>query len=196
MTDMTESEWHELMKMTPLHSAAMRQDPDVDEDYDTLPRLHQAAYDGDLHIIKYLVLERGARLGSLDNDGCSALQVACVSGELDAVKLLIELGSDLYHLNYDGDNCLIIAVNQENGELIRMLLKHKMDVFAVGTDGVTAREFAAQYDLYDIVDILAEEEATLAKCAAFAMSHHQRLGAQSMAKALDPEVLRMIINRV
>ena len=41
-----------------------------------------------------------------------------------------------------------------------------------------------------------EEAVTRAKCVAFAMGHHERLGVGSLVEGLDPGVLRMVLEQV
>ena len=180
--------------LTPLHTAALLEDANVDEDYDTLPRLHLAAYCGEINIIKYLILERHASVSSENVLGSTPLQFACLQGEVETAKLLIELGSDLYHLDHRGIGCLMSAVLYKQADIVRLLIKHNMNV--AGTGGLQAREYALKVGFHEIVEILQQEELALSKSTAFAMSHHLRLGDQSTAKVLDPEVMRMILREV
>jgi hypothetical protein len=47
-----------------------------------------------------------------------------------------------------------------------------------------------------VITILKEERLQIAKAAAFAMGHHERLGIGSMLDGLDPEVTRLILERM
>jgi hypothetical protein len=48
----------------------------------------------------------------------------------------------------------------------------------------------------EVVAILQEAAVTRAKCVAFAMGHHERLGVGSLVAPLDAEVVRMVLQLV
>ena len=176
----------------------MLEDPDVDHDYEFMQPIHRAALDGNLNILRYLICERGAKVSCIDNAGNTPLMIACMYTQPAAVQLLLSYGSDMYHLNDVGMNSLIIAADEGSAEIVRLLIENNVDVRVHGhwLGGFTALQTAVMRNSDAIVEMLKEAELVFDKCAAFAMAHHKRLGLDSMAKALDPEVLRMILERV
>ena len=61
---------------------------------------------------------------------------------------------------------------------------------------MTSEDFATRNAHPQIVAMLTTEAVSRAKCLAFAMGHHARLGSGSRLRRLDPEVLRMMLEQV
>ena len=181
---------------TALHEAALLEDDEIDDDYMRMPALHRAAFLGQLHVIRYLVVERGAKVSYLDNDGYTALHVACSMNQPEAVELLLKHGADMYRANDSGLLPIHVAAIGNSIAVVRLLIQHGFNVLETGGLRDTARDVAESYGHLELIRILEESELKLEKCVAFAMSHHARIGSESMPSALDPEVLRMIIQRV
>jgi hypothetical protein len=81
--------------------------------------------------------------------------------------------------------------------LARLLVDKGVDVEPRNLRGQTPAYLANGRRHLRIVAMLkAKVEATRrAKCVAFAMGHHPRLGAGSWVQRLDPEVVRMVLEK-
>jgi hypothetical protein len=62
--------------------------------------------------------------------------------------------------------------------------------------GMTPRQLATNRQHVEVVNMLAYVGIRRAQCVAFAMGHHERLGAGSRVLALDAGVVRMVLEQV
>lgn len=69
-------------------------DPDCDPQENSWRPLHRTAHAGNLAMVSLLV-ESGADLSLLTNEGMDPLMIACHRGEMEVGKFLIECGADL-----------------------------------------------------------------------------------------------------
>lgn len=77
---------------------------------------------GDLEICKILI-DRGANINNLSNDGNTALLYASKNGNPDIVKLLLNQGININIQNKYGISSLMRAVNYGNTEVVKLLLE-------------------------------------------------------------------------
>jgi hypothetical protein len=90
--------------------------------------------------------------------------------------------------------------------MVRVLLQYGANGEAKDNGGDTPEDYATAYIInintthsqshLQIVAMLQAEAVTRAKCVAFAMGHHERLGVGSRMEALDPEVVRKVLEQV
>ncbi len=106
-----------------------------DKQYGFTP-LHWAALRGNIDISRKLI-ERGARVGDLSNDGKTPLFLACSRGHLDLVKYLVEKGAALKILDAGGDTVLMGAVRGGHLDMVRYLMGEGFDVNHQGRHGLT-----------------------------------------------------------
>jgi hypothetical protein len=74
---------------------------------------------------------------------------------------------------------------------VRTLVDAGADLFSTDGGGFTPLASAARHSRLEEVAILTAAEQ--ARHLAFAMGHHERLGAASVVRGLEPEVLRMVL---
>jgi hypothetical protein len=89
--------------------------------------------------------------------------------------------------------------------VVEMLIEHRANVLAETNTrlisqetntGLTPQDLATSQSHLQVVAMLKAEAVTRAKCVAFAMGHHERLGVGSPVDGLKPEVLRMVLEQV
>ena len=103
--------------------------------------LMQAAYNGNLQIIKVL-LNNGAKVNLTDN-GITALNFAIVNGHFNIVKYLLSKGANVNLKIKKGTTSLMLAVEKENFAIVNLLIKNNADINSTNKEGITALMFAA-----------------------------------------------------
>mmetsp|Transcript_46280 Transcript_46280/g.110289 ORF Transcript_46280/g.110289 Transcript_46280/m.110289 type:complete len:195 (+) Transcript_46280:329-913(+) len=114
----------------------------------------------------------------------------------EVAKVLLQHRADVSATTNWGATALLIAALRGNDELVRVLIEHRANVLAETNLGWTAVFIAAVHSHLEVVAMLKAEAVSRAKCVAFAMGHHQRLGAGSRVEWLEPGVLRMVLEQV
>ena len=87
------------------------------------------------------------------------------------------------------------AAYEGRGEVVRLLLGAGANVSSRNTDGRTPLAMSRLQNEpchVEVAEMLAGAEQ--ARSAAFAMGHHERLGAASLVLRLEPEVVRMVLD--
>ena len=143
-----------------------------------------------------MLMDAGAGLNLQKN--WRLLHHAVSSGHAASVEILLERGADV-NLNTDTFNtplhcaaALGTGLGYVRGTIVQLLLEKGADVHARNSIGATPEEVASAFGHADVVAVL--RTARLAKCEAFAMGQHARLGATSLVLGLEPEVFRMILD--
>jgi ankyrin repeat protein len=85
--------------------------------------LHTAIDRGSFETVIFLV-NNGADIHKLDEDGLTPLYLAVSKGRLDIAKLLIEKGADVNKPTSKGDTPIFIAASYGYLELIKLLIQH------------------------------------------------------------------------
>ncbi|KAJ8125223.1 hypothetical protein O1611_g8416 [Lasiodiplodia mahajangana] len=75
------------------------------------------------------LLAAGADINLTDNDGNTALIMASVRGDDDAVKCLLENGADIMHSSPENGNALKAALDEENMDCLALLVDHVSAIF-------------------------------------------------------------------
>jgi hypothetical protein len=127
-----------------------------------------------------MLLRAGADANFVSEEGTTCLTAA---GDVCMVQILME-NSNLREFA-DKTDALKLAVTCNQVDLALLLLEYGADINSV--DWGVHPETLAAFD---------SEMLRRAKCEAFAMGHHPRLGAGSRVLSLDPDVLRMVLGRV
>jgi hypothetical protein len=194
-----------------------------DTDHNT--PLHIAAMFKHTAIAKLLLLH-GAQVDAMGHDLVTPLYYAAFHVETDMAVLLLDHGADVDDFNFREhevyktfyETALYTAWVRENEQMIRVLLDYGADTenfgpipHAGGQISFTALSLKnvndagvghPKFQMYTRIRemFLAEparrEALRLAKCEAFAMGHHPRLGAESRIVNLDDGVVRMIVERI
>jgi len=128
-----------------------------------------------------MLLRAGADANFVSEEGTTCLTAA---GDVCMVQILMENSPYLREFA-DKTAALRIAVDCNQVDLALLLLQYGADIKSV--DWGVHPETLTAFD---------SEMLRRAKCEAFAMGHHPRLGAGSRVSSLNPDVLRMVLGRV
>lgn len=85
--------------------------------------LHLACYQGNKEVVALLV-ERGARVNQVNEDGSSGLYVACRQGESEVALFLLRHGADVNLANQSRRTPLMTACFHNHLEIVKILLDH------------------------------------------------------------------------
>lgn len=122
---------------------------------------HQATREVREEFLK-LLLDGGANVNALDNEGHTALMWASGYYFTESMKILIKAGADVNIVGRDGNTALIIAAGGDWPESVRLLLAAKADVTRKNKAGKTALAAAIQrkYDEDEIINMLKSAGAS------------------------------------
>jgi len=123
-------------------------DVDLSNKYGETP-LMIASIEGDLPIVKTLVLQNHARV---DHIGWTPLHYACTRGHLDVAQFLILNGANVNATSINGSTPLMMAAQSGNEELIKYLLDKGADLQLRNSQGLSAIEIAQIYEKPWIAD--------------------------------------------
>ena len=129
-------------KVTELLLQNPKIDVDLSNKYGETP-LMMASIEGDLPVVKTLVLQNKARL---DHIGWTPLHYACAKGNLDVAKFLVANGATVDSNALNGTTPLMMAVQSGNEDLVRFLLDNGADIRLRNTQGFSAIDIAEIYD--------------------------------------------------
>lgn len=110
----------------------------------TTPLMHAARF-GEYGIAAELI-QCGAKLNAVNNDGNNALWLACFSGNLQLISLLIESGVNPDNQNENGVTCLMYASSAGKTEVVALLLKSGVNIQLQLEDGYTALDVAGNVE--------------------------------------------------
>jgi len=165
-------------------------------DDDGYTPLHAAAEYGHTAVVQ-LLLKQGGPSGALHSKtregGCTPLFFAAQEGHLGTVQLLVADGADV---SAGGEAGTPLHASAEGGsegniDVAWLLLTVGADVTAKNKEGKTPEEVASAQSHLRVARML--NAAAVRRAEAFAMGHHERLGAGSRVKNLEPEVVRMVL---
>jgi ankyrin repeat protein len=120
--------------------------PNIDVDLSNLngeTPLMMASFEGDLPLVKSLVLDKKARI---DHVGWTPLHYACTKGNLEVAKFLVANGALVDSRAQNGTTPLMMAVQSGNEALIRFLLDNGTDIQLRNAQGYSAIDIADIYD--------------------------------------------------
>lgn len=67
-------------------------------------------------------VKQGADVNMKNEDGCTALMIACSRADMNDIKILHSLGADLEAENNNGDTALVYAIKSQNLDAVKVLL--------------------------------------------------------------------------
>jgi ankyrin repeat protein len=133
---------------------------DVNErDADGLAALHVAAVNGDVEVIRVLVVELGADKDAKDAAGQAALHYAAATGHVEAIKALVQLGVNKDAKNANGETLYIAAFNG-HVEAIKALEQLGAQIDAQAADGQTPLDVSIGEGHHQAAQVLRELERT------------------------------------
>ncbi len=122
------------------------------------------------------LIDFGTNINDQSETGETALSLACVYGNIEAVKTLLQYGIYYETLkldipNYAGYTALMCAVISLNLQpiIIKILCKAGANINHISNDEETALSLARENDNIEVIDILLEYSNTLRKNPKIAM---------------------------
>jgi len=129
-------------KVTELLINDKRTDVDLSNKYGETP-LMMASIDGDLPVVKTLVLQKKAMVNHI---GWTPLHYACTKGNLEVAQFLIANGAMVDGLSPGNTTALMMAVQSGNEQLVKLLLDKGADLQLRNANGLSAIDIADIYD--------------------------------------------------
>ena len=129
-------------KVTELLINDKRTDVDLSNKYGETP-LMMASIDGDLPVVKTLVLQKKAMVNHI---GWTPLHYACTKGNLEVAQFLIAIGAMVDGLSPGNTTALMMAVQSGNEQLVKLLLDKGADLQLRNANGLSAIDIADIYD--------------------------------------------------
>ena len=129
-------------KVTELLINDKRTDVDLSNKYGETP-LMMASIDGDLPVVKTLVLQKKAMVNHI---GWTPLHYACTKGNLEVAQFLIANGAMVDGLSPGNTTALMMAVQSSNEQLVKLLLHKGADLQLRNANGLSAIDIADIYD--------------------------------------------------
>jgi len=108
-----------------------------------------AAFDGELALVKNLVLEKKA---SVNKPGWAPIHYAATNGHLDITKFLVANGAQVNSLSPSETTPLMMSIGSGNDQLIKYLLDNGADLRLRNHEGYTAIDVAQLFGKDDIRD--------------------------------------------
>jgi ankyrin repeat protein len=107
------------------------------------------------------LLDAGAQVDEVDNDGITVLGWAAISNRLDLARLMIQRGADVNHVDKKGMTPLLYAASIDYGDstMIDLLLKSGAQPGARTPEGLTALDLARKYKHTHLLASLEEPRA-------------------------------------
>ncbi|KAG9402657.1 hypothetical protein AC1031_007265 [Aphanomyces cochlioides] len=108
--------------------------------------------------VDLLMEEIDIDVNNANKEGHTAMVMACATGAVDVVQLLITECPQL-NVNYQtpecGNTALLIAVRENHPKIVESLLEHpEIDISLENKEGLTAMDLAIQKELNDIIELL------------------------------------------
>jgi ankyrin repeat protein len=129
-------------KVTELLINDKRTDVDLSNKYGETP-LMIASIDGDLTLVKTLVLQKKAMVNHI---GWTPLHYACSKGNLEVAQFLVTNGALVDSPSPGNTTPLMMAVQSGNEQLIKLLLDKGADIQLRNTNGLSAIDIADIYE--------------------------------------------------
>lgn len=124
-----------------------------EEDVNMNESLFSVAAEGNVEEMVAL-LDAGAPINAVNNEGNTAVMMATQNNHVDAVKMLIEQGADLNLRNDRQDNVLLYAGAEGLLEIVQLAIKAGADTTLTNRFGGTALIPAADRGHIDVVEEL------------------------------------------
>jgi ankyrin repeat protein len=159
--------------------------------------LHDAAHDGRESTVQ-LLLVHGAGVNMKSNTGATPLFHASEEGHVAVVQTLLDQGADVHAKTKRLRKTPLHRASEEGHfAVVNTLLDRGADLLAMTRSGETPEVLASARGHEEVATMLRAVATRRAKCEAFAMSQHKRLGTGSrLVRDFDPGLVRMILDQV
>ncbi|KAF5025075.1 hypothetical protein F66182_2844 [Fusarium sp. NRRL 66182] len=94
----------------------------VGGEYESTPLIYAALYLPQSSL--RLLLDAGADINYVANDGDTALIVTAMNGDADSTRFLLDRGADVLLKNHSSQNALEMAIDRSNYECVAILVEH------------------------------------------------------------------------
>ncbi|KAL5013267.1 hypothetical protein ScPMuIL_007537 [Solemya velum] len=123
-----------------------------------LPKLHKAAWNGDIVKVNNLVKKDPS---AQDKEYRTPLHLACARGHTDVVVSLLEWKAKTNVGDSQAKTPLLKAVECKQENCVRLLLEAKADVDATDSEGNSGLHYAVRYGYHSVVILLLRGKAQL-----------------------------------
>jgi len=121
-----------------------------------LPKLHKAAYEGDLTKIKQL-LKKGSNINEVDKENRTPLHIACSKGKIDVIRTLTSYSKIKLNLtDKEGKTCVMKCIQFELKSCLGVLLKKGAELSSTDINGNTALHLAVSIPNEEITTMLLD----------------------------------------
>jgi ankyrin repeat protein len=152
-------------------------------------------------VLVRLLVQKGANIYHSSHCGYTGLHIACIKNSVPIATTLIDAGANVNATDNQGNTPLHYCakvrwppptpVGAVSTEMVLLLIQHGADVFSRSLTGHTPMDLATTFEVKAIIENRIKEIQT-----AFSMGMHERAGAESRIRSLDPELVRMILDEV
>ncbi|XP_071951025.1 uncharacterized protein [Antedon mediterranea] len=112
------------------------------------------------------LLDGGASVNQVDDNGRSLLSNAAFLGNMDVVKVLMNRGADVDVADKTGQTAISLASRQGHSNIVNLLIKHKGSLDHTDHEGWTPLRSAAWAGHTDVVTALLDAGANVDSCDA------------------------------
>ena len=106
------------------------------------------------------IIDHGADVNAVNNRGQTALQLACIEGQNNFVKILLDAGTDPNITDTLGDSCIHAVIHGHcSTATIHRIIDRCADINAMSKDGTTPLLLACSTGLSDAVKLLLKAKA-------------------------------------
>ncbi|KAJ3641462.1 hypothetical protein Zmor_027969 [Zophobas morio] len=110
-----------------------------------------------------LLIKKGIDVNAQNENGTTALQLACGNGDLEITKMLFEFGACINIVDKQNHTALNYASNlsTDNRNIIKLLIKKGINVNAESKNGITALQFTCLNGVYENTKMLLDFGASV-----------------------------------
>ena len=98
-------------------------------------------------------------LNAVDEEGETALGIACSHSHSEIVNVLIMEGANINSVGIGGYTALMIAIEKNSVDCVSTLLQHNADVRVTSRDGTTALHLAARHETPRMMEMILQSSA-------------------------------------
>ncbi len=136
---------------------------EIDEKIDGLTALHRVACAGNREALLFLI-EKGARVKEVTNDGMTVLHLTARAGFEDLVKFFLkEKFIDVNEKSFEKETALHLATVSKDRNMMDLLIENGADINAQNSRGFSPLHLTAKEGLFELTDFLIQKGAFIDK---------------------------------